>query len=88
MNGQKNYLTGKALPGDQAIALMKKPGETFSEQRQCVTLFYLQKKSYQEISLETRFTMNAGEELHPEWKEKFEIDDREKVEEWQQQRRK
>src|SRR5690349_7883366 len=27
------------------------------EQRQCVTLFYLQKKSYQEVSDETGFTM-------------------------------
>jgi RNA polymerase sigma-70 factor (ECF subfamily) len=31
--------------------------ELSPEQRQCVTLFYLQKKSYQEISDETRFTM-------------------------------
>ena len=43
---------------DQAIALMKEAlAELSAEQRQCVTLFYLQKKSYQEISLETRFTM-------------------------------
>ena len=27
------------------------------EQRQCVTLFYLQKKSYQEISIQTGFTL-------------------------------
>lgn len=31
--------------------------ELGAEQRQCVTLFYLQKKSYQEISEETGFTM-------------------------------
>ena len=43
---------------DQAIELMNDAlGELSPEQRQCVTLFYLQKKSYQEISDETRFTM-------------------------------
>ena len=43
---------------DQAIELMNEAlGELSPEQRQCVTLFYLQKKSYQEISEETRFTM-------------------------------
>ena len=43
---------------DQAIELMNEAlGELSTEQRQCVTLFYLQKKSYQEISEETRFTM-------------------------------
>jgi RNA polymerase sigma-70 factor (ECF subfamily) len=31
--------------------------ELSSEQQQCVTLFYLEKKSYQEISEETGFTM-------------------------------
>ena len=43
---------------DQAIELMEEALRELSpEQRQCVTLFYLQKKSYQEISEETRFTM-------------------------------
>jgi len=43
---------------DQAIELMNEAlGELSPEQRQCVTLFYLQKKSYQEISEETGFTM-------------------------------
>ena len=43
---------------DQAIELMNEAlGELSPEQRQCVTLFYLQKKSYQEISDETKFTM-------------------------------
>jgi RNA polymerase sigma-70 factor (ECF subfamily) len=43
---------------DLAIELMNEAlGELSPEQRQCVTLFYLQKKSYQEISEETRFTM-------------------------------
>ena len=46
------------LQDDQAIELMNEAlGELSPEQRQCVTLFYLQKKSYQEISEETRFTM-------------------------------
>jgi RNA polymerase sigma factor (sigma-70 family) len=43
---------------DQTIELMNEALKELSpEQRQCVTLFYLQKKSYQEISDETRFTM-------------------------------
>ena len=43
---------------DQAIEFMNEAlAELSPEQRQCVTLFYLQKKSYQEISAETRFTM-------------------------------
>jgi RNA polymerase sigma-70 factor (ECF subfamily) len=46
------------LQDDQAIELMEEALRELSpEQRQCVTLFYLQKKSYQEISEETRFTM-------------------------------
>jgi RNA polymerase sigma factor (sigma-70 family) len=46
------------LQNDQTIDLMNEALEELSpEQRQCVTLFYLQKKSYQEISDETRFTM-------------------------------
>jgi RNA polymerase sigma-70 factor (ECF subfamily) len=43
---------------DQTIELMNEAlNELSPEQRQCVTLFYLQKKSYQEISEETSFTM-------------------------------
>ena len=43
---------------DEAIELLNEAlAELSFEQRQCVTLFYLQKKSYQEISEETRFTM-------------------------------
>jgi RNA polymerase sigma-70 factor (ECF subfamily) len=43
---------------DQAIEFMNEAlAELSPEQRQCVTLFYLQKKSYQEISAETGFTM-------------------------------
>jgi RNA polymerase sigma-70 factor (ECF subfamily) len=43
---------------DRAIVFMNEALADLSpEQRQCVTLFYLQKKSYQEISEETRFTM-------------------------------
>lgn len=43
---------------DQTIELMNEALKELSpEQRQCVTLFYLEKKSYQEISDETRFTM-------------------------------
>jgi RNA polymerase sigma factor (sigma-70 family) len=46
------------VQNDQTIDLMNEALEELSpEQRQCVTLFYLQKKSYQEISDETRFTM-------------------------------
>ncbi len=43
---------------DQALDLMEESlDELGPEQKQCVTLFYLQKKSYQEISDETGFTM-------------------------------
>ena len=46
------------VQNDQTIELMTEALKELSpEQRQCVTLFYLQKKSYQEISDETRFTM-------------------------------
>jgi RNA polymerase sigma-70 factor (ECF subfamily) len=42
----------------QTIELMNEALKELSpEQRQCVTLFYLEKKSYQEISDETSFTM-------------------------------
>jgi len=43
---------------DRAIELMNEALKELSpEQRQCVTLFYIHKKSYQEISDQTRFTM-------------------------------
>jgi RNA polymerase sigma-70 factor (ECF subfamily) len=46
------------LQNDQALELM---GESIKElnpeQQQCVTLFYLQKKSYQQVSDETGYTM-------------------------------
>lgn len=43
---------------DRAIELLEDTlKELPSEQQQCVTLFYLQKKTYQEISEETNFTM-------------------------------
>ena len=43
---------------DHAIVFMNEAlADLSTEQRQCVTLFYLQKKSYQEISDETKFTM-------------------------------
>jgi RNA polymerase sigma-70 factor (ECF subfamily) len=43
---------------ERAIALLADAlKELSAEQQQCVTLFYLQKKSYQEISEETGFTM-------------------------------
>jgi len=46
------------LQDDQTLSYMEEAlMELSPEQRQCVTLFYLQKKSYQEISEETRFTM-------------------------------
>ena len=46
------------VENDQTIELMTEAlAELSPEQRQCVTLFYLQKKSYQEISEQTRFTM-------------------------------
>jgi RNA polymerase sigma-70 factor (ECF subfamily) len=46
------------VQNDQTIKFMNEAlGELSPEQRQCVTLFYLQKKSYQEISDETRFTL-------------------------------
>ena len=48
----------RLVQNDQTIDFMNEAlGELSPEQRQCVTLFYLQKKSYQEISDETRFTM-------------------------------
>ena len=43
---------------DHALDLMEESlDELNPEQKQCVTLFYLQKKSYQEISDETGFSM-------------------------------
>jgi RNA polymerase sigma-70 factor (ECF subfamily) len=46
------------LENDYAIDIMTEALKELSpEQQQCVTLFYLQKKSYQEISKETKFTM-------------------------------
>ena len=43
---------------DQTIEFMIEALKELShEQRQCVTLFYLEKKSYQEIAAETGFTM-------------------------------
>jgi RNA polymerase sigma-70 factor (ECF subfamily) len=46
------------LQDEHTIELLKEAlAELSSEQRQCVILFYLQKKSYQEISEETGFTM-------------------------------
>jgi len=46
------------IQSDQTIEFMNEALEKLSpEQRQCVTLFYLKKKSYQEISDETRFSM-------------------------------
>lgn len=46
------------LQNDQALDLMEEAlKELNAEQKQCVTLFYLQKKSYQEIATLTGFTM-------------------------------
>ena len=46
------------LQNDRAIELMAAALQELSaEQRQCVTLFYLQKKSYQQTSEATGFTM-------------------------------
>jgi RNA polymerase sigma-70 factor (ECF subfamily) len=46
------------LQNDQALETMEEAlKELNPEQKQCVTLFYLQKKSYQEISAITSFTM-------------------------------
>jgi RNA polymerase sigma-70 factor (ECF subfamily) len=43
---------------DHTLELMGKAlNELNSEQQQCVTLFYLQKKTYQEVSDETGFSM-------------------------------
>jgi RNA polymerase sigma factor (sigma-70 family) len=48
----------KLLEDDRAMALMEQSlGELSPEQQQCVTLFYLQKKSYQEISELTGYSM-------------------------------
>jgi RNA polymerase sigma-70 factor (ECF subfamily) len=46
------------LQNDHALELMETSlKELGPEQQQCVTLFYLQKKSYQEISDETGYSM-------------------------------
>ena len=46
------------LENDHALDLMEGAlKELNREQQQCVTLFYLQKKSYQEVSDETGFSM-------------------------------
>jgi RNA polymerase sigma factor (sigma-70 family) len=46
------------LQNDRAIELMAEALQALSaEQQQCVTLFYLQKRSYQQISEATGFTM-------------------------------
>ena len=46
------------LQNDRAIEMMAEALESLSaEQQQCVTLFYLQKRSYHEISEATGFTM-------------------------------
>lgn len=46
------------VENDQALDVMEEAlKELNPEQKQCVTLFYLQKKSYQEISQETGFSM-------------------------------
>jgi RNA polymerase sigma-70 factor (ECF subfamily) len=46
------------LHNDRAIELMAEALDSLSaEQQQCVTLFYLQKRSYQQISETTGFTM-------------------------------
>jgi RNA polymerase sigma factor (sigma-70 family) len=46
------------LQNEQALTLMEVSlKELNAEQQQCVTLFYLEKKSYQEVSEETGFSM-------------------------------
>ena len=46
------------LQNDHALSLMEVAlKELHTEQQQCVTLFYLQKKSYQQISDETGYSM-------------------------------
>jgi len=46
------------MQNDQALELMELAlKELHPEQQQCVTLFYLQKKSYQQISEETGYSM-------------------------------
>ena len=48
----------KMLQNDHALELMEESlKELNAEQQQCVTLFYLQKKSYQEISDATGYSM-------------------------------
>ena len=50
--------TSILLKNDKTIELMEDSlQELNKEQKQCVTLFYLQKKSYQEISEETGYSM-------------------------------
>jgi len=50
--------TQSLLQNDQTMELMSEAmGELSEEQRRCVNLFYLEKKSYQEVSETTGFTM-------------------------------
>jgi RNA polymerase sigma factor (sigma-70 family) len=58
--GQPDDTTDKQrlIQDDQTLELMAASLEELSlEQRQCVTLFYLQKKSYQQVSDETGYSM-------------------------------
>ena len=48
----------KVLQDDHTLSLMEEAMQELNpEQRECLTLFYLQKKSYQEVSAATGFTM-------------------------------
>lgn len=48
----------KLVQNDRTLSLMEESlGELNEEQRRCVTLFYLEKKSYQEISALTGFSL-------------------------------
>jgi len=55
---QEDFDRQSLIEDDQAIGFMEEAlTELSDEQRQCVTLFYLQKKSYHEVSEQTGYSM-------------------------------
>ena len=55
---QEDFDRQSLIEDDQAIGFMEEAlTELSDEQRQCVTLFYLQKKSYHEVSAQTGYSM-------------------------------
>jgi RNA polymerase sigma factor (sigma-70 family) len=58
MTAPEEPMKDELLQNEKTLQLMQETlRELSSEQRQCVTLFYLQKKSYQQVSDETGFSL-------------------------------